>query len=90
MMLPLFQRRTALNELLNETDEQGLQFSQSFDDPIKLLAAAERMGLKGIVSKRKTSVYRSGPSKDWIKVKTATWREANAERGERFAKKRRA
>jgi bifunctional non-homologous end joining protein LigD len=90
MVLPLFQRRTALNELLNETDEQGLQFSQSFDDPIKLLAAAERMGLEGIVSKRKMSPYRSGPSKDWVKVKTAAWRAANFDRGEMFAKKRRA
>ena len=27
------------------------------------------MGLEGIVSKRLTSPYRSGPSRDWIKVK---------------------
>jgi bifunctional non-homologous end joining protein LigD len=85
---PLFQRRTALNELLIETDEQGLQFSAAFDDPVKLLAAAERMGLEGIVSKRRQSVYRSGPTRDWIKVKTAVWREANRDRGELFEKKR--
>jgi ATP-dependent DNA ligase len=27
------------------------------------------LGLEGIVSKRLTSVYRSGPSRTWIKVK---------------------
>ena len=28
-----------------------------------------RMGLEGIVSKRLTAPYRSGPCRDWIKVK---------------------
>jgi bifunctional non-homologous end joining protein LigD len=27
------------------------------------------MGLKGIVSKKLSAPYRSGPSRDWIKVK---------------------
>jgi bifunctional non-homologous end joining protein LigD len=27
------------------------------------------MGLEGIVSKRPTAPYRSGPSRDWLKVK---------------------
>jgi ATP-dependent DNA ligase len=27
------------------------------------------MGLEGIVSKRLSAPYRSGPSRDWIKVK---------------------
>jgi bifunctional non-homologous end joining protein LigD len=85
---PLFQRRTALQELLNETDDQGLQFSMAFDDPVKLLAAAERMGLEGIVSKRRYSRYVSGASHDWIKVKTAAWREANKDRGELFEDKK--
>jgi bifunctional non-homologous end joining protein LigD len=85
---PLFQRRTALNELLNEVDDQELQLSQNFPDPAKLLAAADRMGLEGIVSKRRDSTYRSGQSRDWIKVKTAAWREANRDRHELFEKKR--
>ena len=88
MHKPVFQRRTALNELLNEVDDQGLQFSAAFDDPEALLSAADRMGLEGIVSKRRESVYRSGPTRDWIKVKTAAWREANGDRHELFEKKR--
>jgi bifunctional non-homologous end joining protein LigD len=27
------------------------------------------MGLEGIVSKRLTAPYRSGPSRDWLKIK---------------------
>jgi len=28
-----------------------------------------KLGLEGIVSKKLTSVYRSGPSKAWLKIK---------------------
>jgi bifunctional non-homologous end joining protein LigD len=28
-----------------------------------------RMGLEGIISKRLSAPYRSGPSRDWLKVK---------------------
>jgi bifunctional non-homologous end joining protein LigD len=35
----------------------------------KLFEAVCDLGLEGIVSKRLTSVYRSGPSKFWIKIK---------------------
>jgi bifunctional non-homologous end joining protein LigD len=38
----------------------------------KLFAAVCNLGLKGIVSKRLNSVYKSGPSKAWIKVKNPT------------------
>ena len=34
------------------------------------------------------STYRSGQSRDWIKVKTAAWREANRDRHGMFEKKR--
>ena len=33
--------------------------------------------LHGIVSKRRDSTHRSGPTRDWLKIKTATWRAAN-------------
>jgi ATP-dependent DNA ligase len=46
------------------------------------------MGLEGIVSKRREQPYRSGPNSGWIKVKTATWREANRDRGELFDKQK--
>jgi bifunctional non-homologous end joining protein LigD len=34
-----------------------------------MFEAAWKLGLEGIVSKRLTAPYRSGPSKSWIKVK---------------------
>jgi ATP-dependent DNA ligase len=46
------------------------------------------MGLEGIVSKKKDAPYRSGIG-DWIKVKCATWREANRNRGDLFNKDKR-
>jgi hypothetical protein len=58
----------------------GLRLSDRFDDGIELLAAAERMGLEGVVSKRRDAAYRSGPRCGWIKTKTKAWREANKER----------
>jgi ATP-dependent DNA ligase len=35
----------------------------------KMYEAVCALGLEGIVSKQRTSLYRSGPSKTWIKVK---------------------
>ena len=57
---------------------------EAFDDGPKLLATAERMRLEGIVSKRRTAPYRSGECRDWRKVKTIAWREANRERWRMF------
>jgi ATP-dependent DNA ligase len=48
--------------------------------------AADRMRLEGIVSKRRDAPYRSGC--DWIKIKCATWREANKERWRLFEGRR--
>jgi len=58
-----------------------------FDDGAKLLQAAERHRLEGIVSKRQASAYSSGPSRDWVKAKTARWREANRQRWRLFEKR---
>jgi bifunctional non-homologous end joining protein LigD len=52
------------------------------------LEAAERHGLEGIVSKRTQSPYRSGPSRDWVKAKTAAWRVANRDRWKAFQRSR--
>jgi ATP-dependent DNA ligase len=49
--------------------------------------AAEQHGLEGIVSKRAASAYQSGPSRDWVKIKTAGWRAANRERWRLFEKR---
>jgi ATP-dependent DNA ligase len=39
--------------------------------PVNWAAHACKLGLEGIVSKRKDSTYRSGRSPDWLKMKNA-------------------
>jgi bifunctional non-homologous end joining protein LigD len=71
MPLQLRQRRRLLERLLVRANIPGLLLVPTFDDGVKLLEAAERHGLEGIVSKRQASPYRSGPSHDWVKTKTS-------------------
>jgi ATP-dependent DNA ligase len=40
-------------------------------DGLTVFAHACKLGLEGIVSKRKDSAYRSGRSPDWLKMKNA-------------------
>jgi len=85
--LPLIGRRAKLKTLLDRCGDPFLQFSESFDNAETLLAECSRRGLEGIVSKRKDAPYRSGKG-DWVKVKTAKWRETNMDRGELFNKRK--
>ena len=86
--LPLTARKARLNEIVNGADDERVQFSGDFGDPVKLLKTCAKMGLEGIVSKRRVSAYRSGPTRDWLKIKTAIWRAANRDRWELFEKRR--
>jgi ATP-dependent DNA ligase len=48
----------------------GIVFNErTAEDGALVFHHACMMGLEGIVSKRLTAPYRSGPSRDWIKVK---------------------
>ena len=48
----------------------GLRFNEHIEaDGPTVFAHACKMGLEGIVSKRKGSTYRSGRSPDWLKSK---------------------
>jgi bifunctional non-homologous end joining protein LigD len=86
--LPLVKRRAALRELLKGADDDKLRFSEEFADSIKLLQVSESMGLEGIVSKRAEQPYVSGKNPGWVKVRTRSWREANADRYKLFEKVR--
>jgi bifunctional non-homologous end joining protein LigD len=60
--MPLLDRKKRLARLLSgrrHTEENGAT----------IFRQACRMGLEGIVSKRLTAPYRSGRSRDWLKVK---------------------
>ena len=65
----------------------GLRFNEHMDEqngPLVFLHAC-KLGLEGIVSKRRNSRYRSGRSPDWIKSKNpaaqAVKREAEEDWG---------
>jgi ATP-dependent DNA ligase len=59
----------------------------SLSDGETVFRHACKMGLEGIVSKRKDSAYRSGRSPDWLKMKNpsaaAVTREAEEDWGKR-------
>jgi bifunctional non-homologous end joining protein LigD len=86
MPMPLEQRKAMLADLVTLIDSERLQFSGSFEDPAKLLDSCLKMKLEGIVSKRKESACRSGPTKDWLKIKTSAWRQVNRGRWELLRK----
>jgi bifunctional non-homologous end joining protein LigD len=86
MPLPLTQRKAMLADLIAAADDEHLQFSGDFNDPNKLLETCRKMHLEGIVSKRRDSAYRPGPTRDWLRIKTASWRAANRNRWELFQK----
>jgi bifunctional non-homologous end joining protein LigD len=85
-LLPLTERRRRLVRLVTRAEIPCLHLVATFEDGAKLLLAAERHGLEGIVSKRRDVPYRSGPSRDWVKTKTAAWRASNRERWRLFAR----
>jgi len=67
--LPLGKRKVRLARLLARV-APGIEFNEHTDaDGAAVFRQACEMGLEGIVAKRLTAPYRSGPSRDWLKVK---------------------
>ena len=83
---PLVVRKATLTSVLAKA-RVGIRFNEhlEFDDGEAVFNHACRMGLEGIVSKRKDSPYRSGRSPDWLKMKNpacdAVKREAEEDWG---------
>jgi bifunctional non-homologous end joining protein LigD len=68
-MLPLGERKLKLARLLAGSTA-GIVFNEHTDeDGPTVFEHACRFGLEGVVSKRIGASYRSGSSRDWIKVK---------------------
>jgi ATP-dependent DNA ligase len=90
---PLSVRKATLASLLARA-APGLRFNELMnetDGPL-VFAHACKLGLEGIVSKKRNSIYRSGRSPDWIKSKNpaapAVKREAEEDWGGWSAKPR--
>ena len=73
-------RQPRLQVLLERFGCPAVSLSEPFEDGLTLLRVAKQRGFEGIVSKRRDAPYRSGECRDWRKVKTLAWREANKER----------
>jgi bifunctional non-homologous end joining protein LigD len=74
--VPLIERRKLLNSLLESSSSPQIRFSEVFDVPANdIIASACRLGLEGVIGKRKTSVYVSRRSSDWIKLKCSQRQE---------------
>lgn len=83
---PLIERRAMLRKLLGENESRAaIQFSDDVADGTALFAAADRLDLEGIVSKKASSRYRSGYQTSWLKTKCMTeaiYTVIGAERGQ--------
>jgi bifunctional non-homologous end joining protein LigD len=74
--LPLTERRSVL-EAVMPAGEPLIQFSESYDvSAVEFLEAARKLGLEGIMAKRKDSLYHAGErSRDWLKIKASRRQE---------------
>jgi bifunctional non-homologous end joining protein LigD len=68
--VPLVQRRQLLKQVLDEHPNAHLRFSADFDaDAASILESARRMGLEGVIAKRKDAPYESRRTETWLKLK---------------------
>jgi len=68
--LPLERRRAVLKELLLTAPSDQVRFSETFDAAADgIVESACKLGLEGIIAKRRNSRYQSARSVDWIKLK---------------------
>jgi bifunctional non-homologous end joining protein LigD len=73
--VPLVERREFLRGLLAKAPA-GIRLSEAFDAPPKdIIASACKLGLEGIIGKRKESGYSTRRSTDWIKLKCSQRQE---------------
>ncbi|QOY96266.1 DNA ligase D [Massilia sp. UMI-21] len=68
--VPLVERRAALEQILKKAKSDKVRFSGEFGaNPEELVVAACKIGLEGVIGKRRDSRYVSRRSPDWIKLK---------------------
>lgn len=68
--VPLVQRRQLLKQLIEQHPQEYLRYSADFDaDAGAILESARRMGLEGVIAKRKDAPYESRRTGTWLKLK---------------------
>ncbi len=78
--LPLLEHKRDLARLCRKAKVPFLKLVETFPDGQVLFDYACKYGFEGIVSKRLSSRYSSGPSRNWVKVKSPNWKRINANR----------
>ena len=75
--VPLYARRAQLYALLSKAKaHSAVRFSEAFDATAEsIVSSACRLGLEGVIAKRRNSGYRSARSPDWIKLKCSRRQE---------------
>ncbi|MBC7665650.1 MAG: hypothetical protein H7276_17990, partial [Caulobacter sp.] len=72
----LWSRRAVLKAAFAGKDNDRVHFSEAFDiPPAQMLDAACRMGLEGVMAKRRDSTYVSGRTEHWLKLKCSLRQE---------------
>ena len=68
--VPLETRRAILEKIMQKAGTGQVRFSAEFgNDPAELVAAACKIGLEGVIGKKRDSRYVSRRSPEWIKLK---------------------
>lgn len=74
--VPLRERRSHLQGLLENASSEQVRFSDAFDAPAEsVVASACKLGLEGVIAKRLDSAYVSRRSSAWIKLKCSQRQE---------------
>lgn len=74
--VPLQSRRDVLKRLLARAPSDPVRFSEAFDATAQsVVASACKLGLEGVIAKRRNSRYRASRSADWVKLKCSRRQE---------------
>jgi bifunctional non-homologous end joining protein LigD len=86
---PLEGRKATLQTILAKAGA-GIRFNEHMEgDGETVFRHACKLGLEGVVSKRRDSAYRSGRSPDWLKMKNSDAPAVKREEEEEWGKKKR-
>jgi bifunctional non-homologous end joining protein LigD len=69
--VPFMDRKQLLKQVLADTPEPLVYVEYLEAEGDRVLQHACKIGLEGVVAKRRNSIYRSGRTDDWIKLKCA-------------------
>jgi ATP-dependent DNA ligase len=86
--LPLSERKRDLDRLCRKSKVPFLRQVENFPEGQVLFDHCNKFGFEGVVSKRQSSRYSSGPSRSWTKSKCPNWKRENGERHHLFEQPR--